>query len=76
MRVPGSFPSPRKALVQGLIHVPSYTQRREICTLNMECCVHVLHVYVNICNKLSDATFQVDSLVLVVDMILVVDMRM
>ena len=34
----------------------------------MECCVHVLHVYVNICNKLSDATFQVDSLVLVVDM--------
>ena len=36
--------------------------------MNMECFVHVLHVHVNICNKLSDATFQVDSVVLVVDM--------
>ena len=34
----------------------------------MKCCVHVLHVYVYICNKLSDAAFQVDSLVLVVEM--------
>ena len=25
-------------------------------------------IYVNICNKMSDATFQVDSLVLIVDM--------